>query len=114
MVGNFYVKRQQSRKNVISDHKTNDILPMKILNMVIPNLMHFLTFIPQKHIILHQMSNITRKPVFGVCDQVYSIWPAQLQKLASHEIANTETRGLHVALEQVPGEARIPLAGAIS
>ena len=28
---------------------------MKILNMVIPILMHFLTFIRRKHSILHQM-----------------------------------------------------------
>ena len=36
-------------------NKTDDIPPqMKILNMVIPILMHFLTFIRQKHIILHQ------------------------------------------------------------
>ena len=42
--------------NIISDHKTADIPPqMKILNMVIPILMPFLTFIRQKHIILHQM-----------------------------------------------------------
>ena len=38
------------------DHKTDDIPPqMKILNMVIPILMHNLHFIRQKHIILHQM-----------------------------------------------------------
>ena len=47
---------QWSRKNVISDHKTDDIPPqMKISNMVIPILMHFLTFIRQKDIILYQM-----------------------------------------------------------
>ena len=41
--------------DVISDHITNDIPPqMKILNMVIPILMHFLTFICQRHSILHQ------------------------------------------------------------
>ena len=34
---------------------TDDIPPqMKILNMVIPILMHFLTFIRQRHSILHQ------------------------------------------------------------
>ena len=44
MVGNF-------------DHKTDDIhVPpqMKILDMVISTLMHFLSFIRLKHIILHQ------------------------------------------------------------
>ena len=40
MVGNF----------VLRQNKTDDIpLQMKILNMVIPILMHFLTFIRQKH-----------------------------------------------------------------
>ena len=48
MVGNFVL-------NVISDHITDDIPPqMKILTMVIPILMHFLTFIQQRHSILHQ------------------------------------------------------------
>ena len=42
--------------NVIFEHKTNDIRPqMKILNVVISILMHFLTFICRKHSILHQM-----------------------------------------------------------
>ena len=41
--------------NVISDHITDDIPPqMKILLMVIPILIHFLTFIHQRHSILHQ------------------------------------------------------------
>ena len=41
---------------VISDQKTDGIPPqMKILNMVIPVLMHFLTFIRQKHCVLHKM-----------------------------------------------------------
>ena len=56
MVGNFVLRRR--------DHITDDIPPqMKILNMVIPNLMHFLTFIRQKHRILHQTeaSSTTQK-----------------------------------------------------
>ena len=39
--------------NVICDHITDDIPPqMNILNMVIPILMHFFTFIRQRHRIL--------------------------------------------------------------
>ena len=42
--------------NVISNYKNEDLPPkMKILNIVIPILMHFLKFIRQWHIILHQM-----------------------------------------------------------
>ena len=57
MVGNLVLRRCGSGavKNLISDHITDDIPPrMKILNMVIPILMHFSTFIRQRHSILHQ------------------------------------------------------------
>ena len=57
MVGNFVLPRRVSGvvKHVISDHITDDIPPqMNILNMVVPILMHFLTFIRQIHGILHQ------------------------------------------------------------
>ena len=48
--------RQRSRKTVISDHITDDIpLQMKILNMVIPILIHLLTFILHMHSILRRM-----------------------------------------------------------
>ena len=41
--------------NYVSDHIIDDIPPqMKILNVVIPILMHFLTFLRQRHSILHQ------------------------------------------------------------
>ena len=52
----FYSDALEEPSNLISDHKTYDMPPqMKILNMVIPILMHFWTLILQKHIILHQM-----------------------------------------------------------
>ena len=49
MVGNFVLRRRVSGAvKRISDHITDDIpLQMKILNMVISILMHFLTFIRQ-------------------------------------------------------------------
>ena len=42
----FMVMRKRSPKNVISERISDDIPPqMKILNMVIPILMHFCSFI---------------------------------------------------------------------
>ena len=50
MVGFFVIRRR-----VISDHITDNIpTQMKILNMVIPILMQYLTVIRQSHSILHQ------------------------------------------------------------
>ena len=50
----FRFTAMRQRRNVISDHITDYIPPqMKILHMVIPILMHFLTFIRQRHNILH-------------------------------------------------------------
>ena len=54
----FYSDASAEPLSIIYLHKTDDIPPqMKIfiLNMVIPILMHFLTFIHQKHGILYQM-----------------------------------------------------------
>ena len=51
----FYGAASAEPQNLISDHITDDIPPqMNILNMVIPILMHFLTFIRQIYSILHQ------------------------------------------------------------
>ena len=58
MVGNFVLRHRHISGvvNCNSDYKTNDTPPqMKILNMVIPILMHFLIFIHRKHSILRQM-----------------------------------------------------------
>ena len=53
---NFVLRRRVSGAvNIISDHITDDIPPqMNILNMVIPIVVQFLTFIRQRHSILHQ------------------------------------------------------------
>ena len=58
MVRNFVLQRHVSGAvNVISDHITDDIPPqMNILNMVSPIIMHFLTFIRQRHSILHHQT----------------------------------------------------------
>ena len=49
------VLRSAEPLNIISDHMTDDITPkMKILNMVIPILMHFLACIRQRDSTFHQ------------------------------------------------------------
>ena len=52
MVGNFVLRRRFSRtiKHIIDDIPSQ----MKILNIVIPILINFLTFVNQRHSILHQ------------------------------------------------------------
>ena len=62
----FYGDASAEPLNVISDGITDDIPPqMNSLNIVIPILMHFLTFIRQRHSILHQTSFVSNVKQLG-------------------------------------------------
>ena len=56
MVGNFVLRRRVSGAVKRNFRPITDDIPpqMNILNIVIPILMHFLTFIRQRHSLLHQ------------------------------------------------------------
>ena len=51
------------------------------------------------------MSHITRKPVFGVWTWLHINRPAQLQKLASLEILDLETRGIILSKQPMTKDA---------